>query len=53
MNTIEFGKNVSAVRKAQRLTQADMAMAAGTAIRFISYLENGKETCQIGKALNP
>ena len=28
-----------------------MALTAGTGLRFIVDLENGKATCQIGKAL--
>ena len=33
------------------MTQADLALVSETGIRFISDLENGKETCEIGKAL--
>lgn len=33
------------------LTQAELAMTSGTGVRFISDLENGKETCQIGRTL--
>jgi hypothetical protein len=33
------------------LTQADLALTSGTGMRFISDLENGKPTCQIGKTL--
>jgi len=33
------------------LTQADLALTSGTGVRFISDLENGKPTCQIGKTL--
>lgn len=46
-----FGQTVRRVRKAQGLTQHDLALTANTAPRFISDLENGKPTCQIGKAL--
>jgi hypothetical protein len=28
-----------------------LALASGTGVRFISDLENGKETCQIGLCL--
>ena len=38
-------------RKAQGMTQPQLAMACGTGIRFIVDLEAGKETCQLGKAL--
>jgi HTH-type transcriptional regulator / antitoxin HipB len=33
------------------LNQSDLAMSCGTGTRFISDLENGKETCQLGKTL--
>lgn len=33
------------------LTQAELALASGTGTRFVSDLENGKPTCQIGKTL--
>lgn len=52
MTTKELGEIVKKVRKAQGLTQPQLAMASGTGIRFIVDLEAGKGTCQIGKALN-
>lgn len=50
-STKELGGFVKALRRAQGLTQADLALTAGTNRRFIIELENGKPTCQIGKAL--
>ena len=47
----QLGQIIREVRKAQALTQQDLALTANTAPRFISDLENGKPTCQIGKAL--
>ena len=47
----ELGKIVKKERKAMGLTQADLALTSGTGMRFISDLENGKPTCQIGKTL--
>ena len=47
----EIGRTIRQARRAQGLTQGDLAMTANTAIRFISELENGKTTCQIGKVL--
>ena len=47
----ELGKFVKKERKAMGLTQADLALTSGTGKRFISDLENGKPTCQIGKTL--
>jgi y4mF family transcriptional regulator len=47
----ELGRIVKNERKAMALTQADLALTSGTGMRFISDLENGKSTCQIGKTL--
>jgi y4mF family transcriptional regulator len=47
----EMGKIIKKERKAMGLTQADLALTSGTGMRFISDLENGKPTCQIGKTL--
>jgi len=46
-----LGQKVKRQRKAMGLTQAELALASGTGMRFISDLENGKPTCQIGKTL--
>lgn len=51
MTIEEIGRTIRQERKAQGLTQGELAMTANTASRFISELENGKTTCQIGKAL--
>ena len=51
MTTETLGETIRKARKAQGLTQSDLALTANTATRFISDLENGKATCQIGKAL--
>jgi HTH-type transcriptional regulator / antitoxin HipB len=47
----ELGRFVKKARKAMGLTQAELALTSGTGMRFISDLENGKPTCQIGKTL--
>jgi y4mF family transcriptional regulator len=47
----ELGRLVKKERKAMGLTQAELALTSGTGMRFISDLENGKPTCQIGKTL--
>ena len=52
MNSKEIGAQIRSIRKAQGLTQAELALTANTAPRFISDLENGKPTCQIGKMLD-
>lgn len=46
-----LGRLVKKERKAMGLTQAELALTSGTGMRFISDLENGKSTCQIGKTL--
>jgi y4mF family transcriptional regulator len=47
----DLGRLVKKERKALGLTQAELALTSGTGMRFISDLENGKPTCQIGKTL--
>jgi y4mF family transcriptional regulator len=47
----DLGRCVKKERKAMGLTQAELALTSGTGMRFISDLENGKPTCQIGKTL--
>ena len=39
-------------RKAQGLTQRDLALSCGTGLRFIIDLEQGKPTCEFAKVLN-
>ena len=38
-------------RKAQKLTQELLAALTGVGIRFVRELEAGKESCQVGRAL--
>ena len=47
----EIGRLVQAERKRQGVTQLQLAGIAGTGIRFISDLENGKGTIQVQKLL--
>lgn len=47
----QLGKNVRQARKESGVTQSDLALTSGTGQRFISDLENGKPTCQMGKVL--
>ena len=47
----EIGKLIQAERKRQGVTQLQLAGLAGTGIRFISDLENGKGTIQVQKLL--
>jgi HTH-type transcriptional regulator/antitoxin HipB len=50
-STENIGQIVRQVRKKLGVTQSDLALTAGTGLRFIIELEKGKPTCQIGKVL--
>lgn len=50
-NAKELGLIVRDARKQQGLTQEDLAGLTGTGRRFISDLEQGKETAELGKVL--
>lgn len=47
----QLGQAIRKVRKEIGATQSDLALTSGTGLRFVSDLENGKPTCQIGKVL--
>ena len=47
----DLGAAVRAARKALELPQAQAALLCGVGIRFLSELENGKETARLGEAL--
>lgn len=49
--TQKLGQIVRNTRKKQGLTQEQLAAASGVGIRFIRELEQGKESCHIGKSL--
>ena len=46
-----FGNAIKQRRKALGYTQAQVAKLCGTGTRFISDLENGKPTIELGKAI--
>lgn len=46
-----FGNMIKQRRKALGYTQAQVANLCGTGTRFISDLENGKPTIELGKAI--
>lgn len=46
-----FGKVLKQRRRALGYTQAQVAKLCGTGTRFISDLENGKPTIELGKAI--
>jgi len=50
-STEDIGQMIRNTRKQLGVTQSDLALAAGTGLRFIIELEKGKATCQIGKIL--
>ena len=47
----QFGQLVRERREAMHMRQDDLALATGVGRRFILELENGKPTCQLGRAL--
>ncbi|MBS3964864.1 MAG: helix-turn-helix transcriptional regulator [Methylomonas sp.] len=51
-NAMDLGKIAASQRKAQGLTQSDLAGLAQTGTRFISDLENGKGTVQFDKVMH-
>lgn len=46
-----IGVLVRKTRKKLGVRQRDLALTAGTGLRFISDLENGKSSCELGKVL--
>ena len=47
----ELGVLIREERLRQKLTQTDLAGISGVGITFISQLENGKDSAEIGKAI--
>jgi y4mF family transcriptional regulator len=50
-NSVDFGKMLKKRRKELGLTQRYISDFTGFSISFISDLENGKSTAELGKAL--
>src|ERR1700753_1437479 len=50
-NTFEIGKIIRTARLRQKLSQAELARLLGTTQAWISEVEKGKETAQIGMIL--
>lgn len=46
-NSIELGSAIREERKRLKVTQKELAMAAGTGLRFLIDLERGKPTARI------
>ena len=47
----DIGRLIRERRKASGATQADLAAVAGVGVRFLSELERGKATAELGKTL--
>jgi HTH-type transcriptional regulator/antitoxin HipB len=47
----ELGAAIRRARRAQRLRLEDLALAAGTGVRFVSELERGKTTARLEPTL--
>lgn len=47
----QFGAAIRQARKAQGLTQGELALAAGVSLRFVSELERGKQSASLELAL--
>jgi HTH-type transcriptional regulator/antitoxin HipB len=47
----EIGKIVATARRHRQLTQAELARAIGASQAWVSQVERGKETAQVGKVL--
>jgi len=48
---VEIGKLVRETRKAQGISQEQLAGVANTGVRFVSDLENGKPSIQVDKMI--
>lgn len=50
-NSVELGAVIRAERKRLKVTQKELAMTAGTGLRFIIELERGKPTARMDGVL--
>jgi HTH-type transcriptional regulator / antitoxin HipB len=50
-NVDDIGEAVRSARQAQGLTQRELADVAGVGVRFLSELERGKPTAEVGLVL--
>lgn len=48
----KLGNLIKTTRKAQGLTQEQLAAICGVGLRFLRELESGKESCHISKAFD-
>ncbi len=47
----DLGQAIRNAREAMKLRQAEAALLCGVGVRFLSDLENGKETARLGQTL--
>ena len=47
----DWGAEIRKKRKALGIKQAELAGLSGVGLRFVSELERGKPTCELGKAI--
>lgn len=52
VSTADVGAAIRARRRELGFTQAELAERVGVGITYLSNLENGKDTAEIGKALH-
>ena len=50
-NVLDLGAAIRAERRRQGMTQAELAGLSDVGVTFLSQLENGKESAEVGKAL--
>ncbi len=48
-STLALGQLIRKHRKAQKMTLVDTAGLCGISVRFLSELENGRNSCSIGR----
>lgn len=48
----DLGSIIHFTRKQQGLTQVELAGLSGVGTRFLSELERGKDSCELGKTLH-
>jgi HTH-type transcriptional regulator/antitoxin HipB len=51
MSPEELGRMIRSERRQQKLRQGELAALAGVGNRFLSDLENGKPTVELGRAM--
>lgn len=51
VDTVTLGDVIRAERHRQGISQADLAELSGVGVTYLSQLENGKETAEVGKAI--